>query len=190
MEKIFYCMCLFFRVIRKLFTNVSICSFFNRKECSCDDEVIWSDWSDWSVCHNNIQMRERACLLMNKDCPEHFKEVRYCQFPSIQSHSHTRTELRLKSNWQFLIAAFILVILSSGLTAIAFLFYLYRQSKLKPSLIMNHTISTEPNTYEEPEKYRITTPLNGGNSTITRTSTLKRDFKNTSFRAKLDDSNY
>lgn len=55
---------------------------------------------------------------------------------------------------------------------------------------MNHTISTEPNTYEEPEKYRITTPLNGGNSTITRTSTLKRDFKNTSFRAKLDDSNY
>ncbi|KAF7495713.1 Semaphorin-5A [Sarcoptes scabiei] len=191
---------------------------YSIKECSCNDESIWSDWGEWSLCHNEIQTRERSCLLNGILCDGHFKEIRYCQnninannnnnnlnsdnnnnlqqqnnngihFYRFRSYEHP-----IKTNWRILMAAFLLAILSSGLTAIVFLYYFYRQTNsIKPDLMMNHTISSEPNTYEEPEKYRITTPLNGTNnttSTLTRISTLKRDFKNTSFRAKLDDSNY
>ncbi|OTF74528.1 hypothetical protein BLA29_012425, partial [Euroglyphus maynei] len=158
------------------------------KECSCNDESIWSDWSEWSVCHNDVQIRERICQLTDRSCDGHFKEVKFCRSNGIYQR---RTEHNHRVNWTLLITAIMLaVLLSSCVTAIILIYCFYNNQKHnKPDLMMNHTISSEPNTYEEPEKYRITTPLNSPyiSSTLTRVSTLK---KQTSFRAKLDDSNY
>nr|XP_046909276.1 semaphorin-5A-like isoform X1 [Dermatophagoides farinae]XP_046909278.1 semaphorin-5A-like isoform X1 [Dermatophagoides farinae] len=168
------------------------------KECSCDDESIWSDWSEWSICHNDIQIRERVCQLPDRSsCDGHYKEIKFCHSNGVITQRRIENDYRM--NWTLLIIAIMLaIILSSGLTAIILIYCFYNNQKHnKPDLMMNHTISSEPNTYEEPEKYRITTPLNSNNnhhnnhynipSTLTRVATLK---KQTSFRAKLDDSNY
>lgn len=83
-------------------------------------------------------------------------------------------------------------IVSSCLTwAVAVLLHRRKVDDKSALGLMKHHTSSEPNTYEEPEKYRVTTPLNVNveprHATLTRSGTLKRDF---SFRAKLDDSNY
>lgn len=179
-----------------LLSNVFYVSY--SKECSCDDESIWSDWSEWSICHNDIQIRERVCQLPDRSsCDGHYKEIKFCHSNGVITQRRIENDYRM--NWTLLIIAIMLaIILSSGLTAIILIYCFYNNQKhIKPDLMMNHTISSEPNTYEEPEKYRITTPLNSNNnhhnnhynipSTLTRVATLK---KQTSFRAKLDDSNY
>lgn len=110
--------------------------------------------------------------------------------------------------FKLFLVVIVATIISSVLTWTVCLF-LYKRNDVDQSLndaktqmllgssLLDRVHLTEPNTYEEPDKYRVTTPLNtppsaiittGG--TLTRQSTLKRDLKNTSFRAKLDDSNY
>lgn len=92
-----------------------------------------------------------------------------------------------------LICVFISVIVSSCLTWIIATVLNKRRDALSGSGLglMKHT-SSEPNTYEEPEKYRLNPSpqcleQQARHATLTRSSTIKRDF---SFRAKLDDSNY
>lgn len=124
-------------------------------------------------------------------------------------HSASRHgQSRSGEMFKLLFVAVVVAIISSVLTWTLCLF-LYKRNDADKSLgdaktqmllgssLLDRVHLTEPNTYEEVDKYRVTTPLNtppsaiittGG--TLTRQSTLKRDMKNTSFRAKLDDSNY
>lgn len=156
---------------------------------------MWSEWSEWSECENNTQSRSRACLVEAQYCQGHHIEVQYCGRPITNEPSDFVPTVRASEiyyphndNVKIVICIIVTAVLSTLLTGIACLVWLRKQAPKDNLSLMNPAIS-EPNTYEEPEKYRVTTPLNG-NTTLTRTSTLKRDFKNTSFRAKLDDSNY
>lgn len=167
------------------------------KECNCSEESIWSDWSSWSQCYNAIQERQRNCLRADGQCDGHFKEVRYCHHNNHHHHlvraDITAHHRAAPSNAKPYIIAVLLAVVSSALTAMLFLCCFYRQSRASKPIqnMMNTTISCEPNTYEEPEKYRLDSSLASlpvmNSSTLTRVSSLKQ---NPSFRAKLDDSNY
>lgn len=173
-------------------------SLFNcSKECGCSGAEEWSDWSEWSRCVNGSQARYRSCMLTEKACSGHYQESRHCSYHLMQSNISPLEPLvkagQKQSNIMIIfICIFISVIVSSCLTWTIATAINKRRDALSGSGLglMKHT-SSEPNTYEEPEKYRLNPSPQcleqARHATLTRSSTIKRDF---SFRAKLDDSNY
>lgn len=158
----------------------------------------------------------RSCMLESqKACEGHHVEIRFCLddedtqliYQVDVLRAGMATQSRKADNIAVLplvLVAMVSAIITFAVTWTVSLFIHKRAGQVDDhsvdaqsnGLLLDRTHRTEPNTYEVPDKYRITDPLNtppsqvviGG--TLTRQSTLKRDFKNTSFRAKLDDSNY
>lgn len=162
-----------------------------RKECDCSEELVWSDWSEWSPCNNQTQNRTRQCLMTQEYCKGHHIEIQYCDNLLMSGSFYVpreKLQYTAHDNSTIIICIILTATFSILLTGVVCVVWTRQQNPKHDLSLMNPTLS-EPNTYEEPEKYRVTTPLNG-HTTLTRTSTLKRDFKNTSFRAKMDDSNY